>query len=299
MKNKNKKTYEYGLHTPVLASEVLDSLAPKKGERYLDLTAGYGGHAQLVLDETGNFDGAVLCDRDKEAIDHLKALFELRKIRLLQKTFSEACEILLAKNEKFDLILADLGVSSPHLDKAERGFSVLRNGPLDMRMDQSTGKSAFDIVNSASEKEIETILRTYGEEPKAKKIAHAIVLSRPLYTTGELAECIKGVYGGYTKHHPAIKSFQALRIAVNDELGLLMEMLPKAVSLLAPGGRLGIITFHSLEDRVVKQFIADHVEMGYEAVLKNMTKKPIAPSPFEIRINPRSRSAKLRVACKN
>jgi 16S rRNA (cytosine1402-N4)-methyltransferase len=196
------------------------------------------------------------------------------------------------------VILADLGVSSPHLDKANRGFSVLQDGPLDMRMNQSTGRTAADIVNRAGEKEIETILRTYGEEPKARKIAHAIMLQRPFKTTHELADTIKRTYGGYTKHHPAVRSFQALRIAVNDELTLLMDMLPKAVKLLSPGGRLGVITFHSLEDRIVKQFFADLGNMGYEAEIAILTKKPLTPSLNEIRLNPRARSSKLRAVVK-
>jgi 16S rRNA (cytosine1402-N4)-methyltransferase len=296
MKNKNKKTYE--LHTPVLASEVLQVLEPKKGEHYLDLTAGYGGHARLVLEQTDNYAGAVLCDRDKEAIDHVYSLFGPQKTEFVQNNFSAACDDLLMHNRQFDMILADLGVSSPHLDKAERGFSVLKNGPLDMRMDQSTGRSAMDILNGASEKEIETILRTYGEEPKARRIAHAIMLARPLEHTTELAELIKSVYGKHTKHHPAVKSFQALRIAVNDELGLLSDMLPKAVKLLAPGGRLGVITFHSLEDRIVKQYFAGLTSMGYEAEVVNITKKPLAPGAQEISFNPRARSAKLRAVLK-
>jgi 16S rRNA (cytosine1402-N4)-methyltransferase len=296
MKKQKQKTYE--LHTPVLASEVLNVLAPKKGEHYLDLTAGYGGHARLVLEQTDNYAGAVLCDRDKEAIDHVYSLFGPQKIQLLQNNFSAACDDLLMHDRRFDMILADLGVSSPHLDKAERGFSVLKNGPLDMRMDQSSGRTAMDIVNHASKKEIETILRTYGEEPKARRIAHAIVLARPLHDTTVLAELVKQVYGGYTKHHPAVKSFQALRIAVNDELGLLQDMLPKAIKLLAPGGRLGVITFHSLEDRIVKQYFAGLTSMGYEAEVTNITKKPLAPGVDEISFNPRARSAKLRAVLK-
>jgi 16S rRNA (cytosine1402-N4)-methyltransferase len=165
-------------------------------------------------------------------------------------------------------------------------------------MDQSQGRTAEDLIDSASEQELETILRVYGEEPKAKKIAHAIVAQRPFRTTGELAECIKRVYGGYTKHHPAVRSFQALRIAVNEELSLLTDMLPKAILLLAPGGRLGVITFHSLEDRIVKQFFADHTQAGYEAIVQPLTKKPLTASATELSINPRARSAKLRAVSK-
>jgi 16S rRNA (cytosine1402-N4)-methyltransferase len=290
MKTKTKTTHI--LHAPVLAEEVLVLLAPKVGDTYLDLTAGYGGHASLVLGATKN-SKAVLCDRDPEAVSYLKSHIS-SSVPVLHENFSEACDRLLEQGSLFDMILADLGVSSPHLDKANRGFSVTRDGPLDMRMNQATGRTAADIVNGASETELATILHAYGEEPKARKIARYIVENRPFYTTSELALCIKRAYGGYTKHHPAVRSFQALRIAVNDELNLLHEMLPKAVKLLAPGGRLGVITFHSLEDRIVKQFFADHDKRGYEAEVSLLTKKPIVASPDEIRSNPRSRSAKLR-----
>jgi 16S rRNA (cytosine1402-N4)-methyltransferase len=292
------KKQKQNLHSPVLLDEVLDVLKPMKGESYLDLTSGYGGHSSALLERTGNYKQAVLCDRDPEAITYLSEHFTGKGITFIQKTFSDACNDLASTERRFDMILADLGVSSPHLDKANRGFSVLQSGPLDMRMDQSSGRTAADIVNSASEKEIETILRTYGEEPKARKIAHAIMLNRPFSTTTELAECIKRVYGGYTKHHPAVRSFQALRIAVNDELALLMDMLPKAIKLLAPGGRLGVITFHSLEDRIVKQFFADLGDMGYEAEIAILTKKPVTPTQNEISFNPRARSAKLRAVVK-
>jgi len=292
------KKQKQNLHSPVLLNEVLDVLAPKEGDSYLDLTSGYGGHSSEILERTSNYKQAVLCDRDPEAITYLEEHFADKGITLVQKTFSEACDELIEKSARFDMILADLGVSSPHLDMANRGFSVLKSGPLDMRMDQSTGRTAADIVNCAGEKEIETILRTYGEEPKARRIAHAIMLQRPFSTTAELAECIKRVYGGYTKHHPAVRSFQALRIAVNDELVLLMKMLPKAIKLLAPGGRLGVITFHSLEDRIVKQFFADLGDMGYEAEIAILTKKPVTPTQYEVSFNPRARSSKLRAVVK-
>lgn len=295
MKTNIKK--DHILHTPVLSEEVLQVLAPKIGETYLDLTGGYGGHASLVLEQTKNFKGSVLCDRDNEAINHLKQMFE-QKVQTMHMDFFHAVSELSSKQMKFDMILADLGVSSPHLDKANRGFSVVRDGPLDMRMDQSTGKTAAEYINSASEKQLETILRSYGEEPKARKIARILVSDRPFESTTQLAGTIKRVYGGYSKHHPAVRSFQALRIAVNDELGLLNMMLPIALGLLAPGGRLAIITFHSLEDRIVKQFFADEVDKGYESVINILTKKPIIPSAEEISFNPRARSSKLRAVSK-
>jgi len=285
------------LHTPVLAREVLQVLEPKKGQTYLDLTGGYGGHASLVLKQTKNFKGAVLCDRDNEAINHLSDMFK-KKVSTLHMDFFRAVEELSHQHAKFDLILADLGVSSPHLDKANRGFSVVREGPLDMRMDQSSGKTAAEVINTASEKELETILRVYGEEPKARKIARAIVESRPFESTTQLAETIKRAYGGYSKHHPAVRSFQAFRIAVNDELGLLTFMLPKALTLLNPGGRFAVITFHSLEDRIVKKFFAEEAGKGYESEITVLTKKPITPSAHEISFNPRARSSKLRAVLK-
>lgn len=294
---KQKQTYQV-LHAPVLAEEVLAILDPQPGDAYLDLTAGYGGHAGMVMEKTGNYRASVLCDRDQEAIDHVSGLFSDKGTTMLKENFSKGCDVLLNEKRTFDVILADLGVSSPHLDKANRGFSILRDGPLDMRMDQANGRTAGDLVNSASVQELETILRVYGEEPKARKIAQALVSERPFTTTTQLAECIKHVYGKHTKHHPAVRSFQALRIAVNDELSLLTEMLPKAVALLAPGGRLGVITFHSLEDRIVKQFFADHDKAGYESVLTLLTKKPLTASANELSFNPRARSAKLRAVCK-
>ncbi|MCA9347340.1 16S rRNA (cytosine(1402)-N(4))-methyltransferase RsmH [Candidatus Saccharibacteria bacterium] len=296
MKQKQKN---HILHTPVLANEVLALLKPKAGETYLDLTAGYGGHAGLILSKTKNFKGSVLCDRDQEAIDHVKALFDQEGIEFVKNDFYNATKLLLESGRRFDIILADLGVSSPHLDKANRGFSILRDGPLDMRMDQSQTLSAFDFVNKSSETELETILRVYGEEPRAKYISRKIIEARPINSTSELANVIKSAYKTHTKSHPATKSFQALRIAVNDELGLLEGMLPNSVSLLNPGGRLGVITFQSMEDRIVKKYFNDHANTGYEATLTLINKKPHIPSPTEISSNPRARSAKLRVVSKN
>lgn len=294
-KNTNIKTHI--LHTPVLVNEVLQVLAPSAGESYLDLTSGYGGHARQVLKQTKNFKESVLCDRDSEAIKYLTLEFD-GKIRTMQMDFAKATTDLIREGKKFDIILADLGVSSPHLDMANRGFSVVRNGPLDMRMDQTSGQTAAEYINSATEKQLETILRMYGEEPKARKIAQTLVNNRPFYSTTELAECIKRVYGGYTKHHPAIRSFQAIRIAVNDELHLLSVMLTNALNLLKPEGRLAVITFHSLEDRIVKQFFAEEAGKGYESEITILTKKPIVPSATEISLNPRARSSKLRAVCK-
>lgn len=284
------------MHAPVLAQELVEHLDPKEGESYLDFTAGYGGHASLVFSLTSNFNESVLCDRDEQAVRHVKELFP--NVNVLQLPFSEAARVLADEKKVFDLIVADLGVSSPHLDNANRGFSITRDGPLDMRMDQSRGRSAADIVNSASADELETILRVYGEEPLARRIVARIIEHRPIASTHELASLVKKAYGKHTERHPATRTFQALRIAVNDELGELERMLPLAVKLLSPGGRLAIITFHSLEDRLVKQFFANAVQSGYESELELVTKKPITAGRNELSFNPRSRSAKLRIVAK-
>lgn len=299
-KTKNMKTKtknDHILHSPVLAEEVLEVLQPHMGESYLDLTAGYGGHASLVLEKTG-YSKAVLCDRDPEAIEHVRQTFKNDGVRTMHADFSSACDELLSHEQSFDMILADLGVSSPHLDKANRGFSIVRPGPLDMRMNQSEGVTAAELLNSASEAELESILRVYGEEPKARRIAKKIIEQRPLDSTDQLADIVKSVYGGYSKSHPAVRTFQAVRIAVNAELDLLIDMLPKALKLLKPGGRLAIITFHSLEDRIVKQFFKEITDMGYESEFHELTKRPIVPSQTEISFNPRARSAKLRAVVK-
>ena len=192
------------------------------------------------------------------------------------------------ENRQFDLILADLGVSSPHLNEGNRGFSFQQDGPLDMRMDQRQELSADTIVNTFSKEEIDHILRTYGEEPKAFLIADAITQNRPIKSTGELAALIIAVYGGYSRHHPATLTFQALRIAVNDELKLLRDSLPYWLKLLSPSGRIAIISFHSLEDRIVKQFLAEHSGNTYDSILKLLTKHPIRAAQEEIVHNPRA-----------
>jgi 16S rRNA (cytosine1402-N4)-methyltransferase len=285
------------LHSPVLANEVLSVLAPSRGETYLDLTAGYGGHARLVIKQTGNPSGSLLCDRDQFAVSYLSNHLP-KGVQKLRATFADVCRTLIEEGRRFDMILADLGVSSPHLDNADRGFSISKDGPLDMRMDQSSGRTAAELINSASPAELEMILRVFGEEPRARNITKAIIAARPLHTTSELAAIIKKVYGTYTAHHPATKSFQAIRIAINDELGMLSEMLPLAVQLLKPKGRFAVITFHSLEDRIVKQFFKTEAAVGYDSSLIELTKKPITATATDIRSNPRARSAKLRAVAK-
>ena len=287
------------LHVPVLLESTVELLSPKKGENYLDLTAGYGGHAGRILEMTGNFSESVLVDRDENAIKCLESLSN-KGVRLMHTDFATATKQLAEEGSKFDMILVDLGVSSPQLDQNERGFSFTNSGPLDMRMDQRQEKSAKTLVNTASAEELTRIITQYGEEPLgfAKTIAKTIVAGRPLSETNELAELIKNAYRGkWKKIHPATRTFQALRIAVNDELKQVEDMLPILPDLLKPGGRVGIISFHSLEDRLVKRYFNDQFDSGIEAKLQPLTKKPIAGDIYDVH-NPRSRSAKLRVAVK-
>ncbi len=284
-------------HIPVLLKPVLAYLNPQEGESYLDLTAGYGGHAAAVLEHTKNPEAATLVDRDENAIRALTRLGE-QGATLIHKDFLSATQRLVAEGMQFDLILADLGISSPHVDNAARGFAFSTDGPLDMRMDQSQVLTAEIVVNTYSVDELQQIIRTYGEEPRARKIAQAIAQARPLTTTQQLAETVRSVMPKGSKTHPATRTFQALRIAVNDELELLKAALPLWVELLASGGRLGIISFHSLEDRIVKQTLAELAGDRYDAPLQLLTKRPATADEQELVFNPRARSAKLRAVVK-
>jgi len=287
------------LHIPVLLESTLELLKPAKGENYLDLTAGYGGHASRFLDITGNYTESVLVDRDDYAIKRLKSLSD-KGVRLLHTDFVSASGQLINEGHKFDIVLVDLGVSSPQLDQSDRGFSFTNNGPLDMRMDRDQALTAERLVNTASIDELTRIISQYGEEPigLAHKIAVAIAGNRPLTKTGELADLIKQNYRGkWKKTHPATRTFQALRIAVNDELKQVEDLLPLLPKLLKKDGRVGVISFHSLEDRLVKRYFKEQFDAGFEAILLPITKKPIAGNINDVH-NPRSRSAKLRVAVK-
>lgn len=287
------------LHIPVLLEQVLEYLKPGEGDSYLDLTGGYGGHASAVLERTHNPSGMTLVDRDQNAIAQLEKRFAGQGIQLLHADFLTASERLASEGKQFDMILADLGVSSPHLNQASRGFSLKADGPLDMRMDQRQSLTAERVVNTYSREELADILKRYGEEPKAKAIAARIAEHRPITTTYQLAEIVAKVWPGYSKVHPATRTFQALRIAVNDELELLRKSLPIWINdLLAPGGRIAIISFHSLEDRIVKQALAEAGGERYDAPIRIATKKPIVGNDTEIVFNPRARSAKLRAAVK-
>ncbi len=298
--HQNKHQNKHIQHVPVLLEEVLQFLAPKSGESYLDLTAGYGGHAREILARTGSLTQSVLVDRDDNAIQVLRKEFGQGQdtVDLRQSDFLTATQELIAEGRQFDLILADLGVSSPHLNEGKRGFAINQNGPLDMRMDQSQELTAETIVNTYSEAALEDLLKRYGEEPKAKQIASLIVANRPFGSTDELAAIGNKAWPGYSRVHPATRTFQALRIAVNDELGLLTQSLPLWFDLLADGGRLAIISFHSLEDRLVKQALAEVAGERYDADLRLLTKRPATASPSELVFNPRARSAKLRAAVK-
>lgn len=286
------------LHTPVLLSKVLAGLAPGPGESYLDLTAGYGGHASEILDATQNYKDSVLIDRDEFAVEYLEQKFP-SSINIKHMDFYSAVLQLFECGKTFDIILADFGVSSPQLDRKERGFSFKYDSPLDMRMNQAQEITAYDIVNRYNERELAHIFTTYGEEPsgRAKMLAREIVHHRPISSTLELAELIKHK-SKYSKVHPATKIFQAIRIVVNSELEQIKDTLPLLPNILNKGGRLGLITFHSLEDRLVKDYFKEASSLGEESPLEILNKKPIVAESEELVINPRSRSAKLRIARK-
>jgi 16S rRNA (cytosine1402-N4)-methyltransferase len=293
--NKNQNMNEP--HEPVLLPAVLKYLDPKEGDSYLDLTAGYGGHAGAVMEKAGNTAGSVLVDRDGDAVRILRQKFpDGTDIR--RQDFLSASRDLKAEKRRFDMILADLGVSSPHLNEGKRGFAINRTGPLDMRMDRSQELTAETIVNTYGEAQLSDILKRYGEEPKAGRIARDIVRSRPVRTTGELAAIAARAWPGRSRVHPATRTFQALRIAVNDELGQLEQALPVWLDLLAPGGRIAVISFHSLEDRLVKQAFREASGDRYDATLRTLTASPVTAAPTETVHNPRARSAKLRAAVK-
>ncbi|WP_038057079.1 16S rRNA (cytosine(1402)-N(4))-methyltransferase RsmH [Thermus amyloliquefaciens] len=273
-------------HIPVLYEEVLDLLQVRPGGVYVDATLGGAGHTKGILEQGGLVIGL---DQDPEAVARAEAL-HLPGLRVFQRNFRHLKEVLQeAGVSQVAGILADLGVSSFHLEDPKRGFSYQKEGPLDMRMGEE-GPTAYEVVNTLPLEDLYRILRDLGEEKQAYRIAKAIVERRrkaPIRTTLELAEVVRQAVGFRKAGHPARKTFQAIRMYVNDELGALEDFLRQAEEVLAPGGRLVVITFHSLEDRLVKRFLK-------ESHLKVLTKKPIIPSPEELARNPRSRSAKLR-----
>jgi len=287
------------LHKPVLITEVLEVLNPQPGEAYLDLTAGYGGHASEVLDLTRNYKDSVLIDRDEFAVEYLRAKYQRNGEvpEIANGDFYSSVLKIVECGKTFDLILADFGVSSPQLDRQERGFSFAKSGPLDMRMDRTQELTADRVINHYPEGKLAEIFEKYGEERpgNAKRLAREIVHARPFKDTLQLAELIKSK-SRYSRTHPATRVFQAVRIEVNDELGLIERTLPLIPKVLKPGGRVAMITFHSLEDRLVKQYFKEASSFGEESELEILTKAPIVASADELVINPRSRSAKLRAA---
>ena len=301
-------------HTPVLLTQAIDGLALHPDAICIDTTLGGGGHAEAILDAIGPQGRFLGLDADPEALARVQtrlARFAGQTI-LVQANFRDIGVVAAANGfSKVDAILMDLGVSSYQLWDAERGFSFTASGRLDMRMNPHTELTAEEIVNTWPQDELADIIYRYGEEPRSRRIARAIVAARPLHTTAELAEVIAKAAGSgrdRSRIHPATRSFQAVRIAVNDELGALETALPQALALLVPGGRLAVITFHSLEDRPVKQFMQREARdcvcppelpacrCGHQAQLRIKTRKPIQPDEGEIAANPRSRSAKLRIA---
>jgi 16S rRNA (cytosine1402-N4)-methyltransferase len=294
-------------HQPVLRDQVTQVLNPAKGESYLDCTAGYGGHAAAILDRIGPEGRFILVDRDAHATQGLDERFGDRA-EIIHASYLDAANRLHGDGTLVDMILLDLGVSSPQIDNAERGFSFKADAPLDMRMDQSQSPTAEMVVNRVPARELERIIREYGEEPRAWAVAQAIVAARPIKTTRELATAVRraALHGGDID--PATRTFQAIRIEVNAELEQLREALPVLTKLLVPGGRLAVISFHSLEDRIVKQFFDQESRdcicppkqpvctCGHVASLRKLTTKPITGDSPEIANNPRARSAKLRAA---
>ena len=304
-------------HQPVLYKEIIHALQPQAGGHYVDGTLGAGGHARGILEMSAP-DGQLLgLDLDPQALAiarRILAPYEHR-IHLAQASYTTLAEQLRQLGwQEVDGIVLDLGASSMQFDTPERGFSFTQNALLDMRFGPHTPRTAAEIVNSYSERELADLIYEYGEERDSRKIARAIVKARPLHTTGELVAAIeavsprRGSFGKLRSLHPATRTFQALRIAVNEELTSMKEVLPQAVAALRSGGRLAVISFHSLEDRIVKDFFReqsrDLINPPYEriyeeernATLKEVNRKPITPSEEETKNNPRARSAKLRIA---
>jgi 16S rRNA (cytosine1402-N4)-methyltransferase len=303
-------------HVPVLAEEVRELLAVRPGETVVDATFGAGGHAALLAADLKGRGKVIAIDRDPAVRPYFEG-FRRRagvQARLLRGDFSVVLRQLADNGVRADAILLDLGVSSMQIDRPERGFSYAADAPLDMRMDPSADLSAREVVNEYSDRELEQIFKRFGEERYARQIARAIDRrrrERPFERTADLVETIRAAIPAparFGEGHPAKRVFQALRIAVNDELGALEAALPAALEMLRPGGRLAVISFHSLEDRMVKRFIRDRERgctcppdfpvcvCGREPELRSLTRKAVRPSAQEVAINPRAASARLRGA---
>jgi 16S rRNA (cytosine1402-N4)-methyltransferase len=314
--------FEESPHRPVLYQEVIQALRPVPGDRYVDCTLGAGGHAWGILQDSSP-DGEVLgLDVDPQAIQEASIRLARfgERMHLVQASYATLSEQLKKLGwQSVNGVLLDLGLSSMQLDTPHRGFSFLQDAPLDMRFDPRSSISAADLVNNLPEAELAQVLSRYGEEPRANRIAQALVRARPITSTFELAELVSQVIGkagsskarGQRPHnriHPATRTFQALRIAVNRELDALEHVLPQAVEALAPAGRLVVISFHSLEDRIAKQFIRQETRdcicpprqpvctCGHRASLVEVTRHPLRPQLVEVQANPRARSARMRVA---
>jgi 16S rRNA (cytosine1402-N4)-methyltransferase len=305
-------------HVPVLADEVLAALAPEPGETVIDCTFGAGGHATLLAARLRGEGKLIAIDRDPTVAPYFERLRRgtAAKVRLLHGEFSAVLAGLAGNGVRADAILLDLGVSSMQLDRPERGFSYAADAPLDMRMDPSAELSAREVVNDAGERELADIFRRYGEERYARQIARAIVGRRgkqPFERTGDLVETVKHAIPAparFGEGHPAKRVFQALRIEVNDELGSLERALPAAAELLREHGRLAVISFHSLEDRIVKQFLRSQEHgctcppdfplcvCGAQPTMRATPRRALRPSAAEVARNPRAQSARLRIGVK-
>jgi 16S rRNA (cytosine1402-N4)-methyltransferase len=299
-----------GYHRPVLVAEVVAALRPSSGSVFFDGTAGGGGHSKVLLDAGAR---VIACDQDPAALAHAGRRLEGvgDRFTLCHGAFSEMRRWLDEGGvDKVDGILLDIGVSSRQLDDGGRGFSFRHSGPLDMRMNQLTGRSAADWVNEETEENLSRVFWEYGEERASRKVAAAIVKSRAekrIETTDELAALVETVIPRFSGKHPATRVFQALRIAVNDELGELERGLEASLACLKPGGRLALVTFHSLEDRIVKRFLKKHAQPMLDRpewpeprpnpdwYFERRLPKPVVPSADEIAANPRARSSRLRV----
>ena len=305
-------------HVPVLADEVLRALAPRPGDTIVDATFGAGGHAELLVGRLRGEGKLIAIDRDPTVAPYFERLRRstAAKTRLLHGGFAQVLEQLAGNGVQADEILLDLGVSSMQIDRPDRGFSYAADAPLDMRMDTSADLTAAEVVNETGEWELADIFRRFGEERYARQIARAIVRRRsqhPFERTGDLVEVIKQAIPAparFGEGHPAKRVFQALRIEVNDELGQLERALPPALAMLRPHGRLAVISFHSLEDRIVKRFLRDGEHgctcppdfpvcaCGATPTLRAIPRRAIRPNAAEVARNPRAASARLRVAVK-
>ena len=288
------------MHEPVMVAEVLEQLAPERGGIFVDCTVGHGGHTRALLDAGAS--RVVGMDRDHDAIDRARATLEpyASKVDLVHADYRQLDEVLEARGiTVVDGILADLGVSSMQLDEPGRGFSFRRDEPLDMRMDRTSGPTAAEVLGGADERTLADVIHEFGEERHARRIARALVearTGRPIRTTGQLADLVRRAVPrrGYSRIDPATRTFQAIRIWVNRELDGLDAFLTQAARRLRPEGRLAVIAFHSLEDRIVKHTF--RALQAADAGFTIRTKRPIVPSEAEVERNPRARSAKLRAA---